>query len=417
VWAGCTNEKSILINNYYLFLIDMVLIFLGAGFSKAVAGIPDMKDLNKGFEEFLKEKNEYKLEQGYRTIKKQIEKVYKEFKLNKTDVEAILTVLENLKSGDTLCNIRDPTALYILGGSCHNLIKAAKSLTTKKNFLKIARYLKFYILTRCLEAKKKDSDQLFRLMGIHAWLKDEHIIYNYLHLGYKDPKKSDKYVYHGLKHPKNDLEHPLYFWPGSTPNIEIFTTNYDLILEDFFREYNFEFTNGQTKDKVDLSRNNKELGYEQQNIKIFKLHGSANWFTIKEKQNIFFHELPVPIDITRIGEKDKDMVIYPVAEKVWMRLPFSYLYLRFRSSLIKSDKWVFIGFSLRDKEIAEIMINASEMRYRKGESLDLYIIDPHADKIKKRLDSLRGTIHPINKGIEEVKIEDFGKCYIYSGRQ
>ena len=157
----------------------MVLIFLGAGFSKAVAGIPEMKELNRGFEDFLKKKNKYELEGHYRIIKKQIEEVYKKFKLNEPDIEDILTVLENLQSEDPLCNIRDPTALYILGGSYHNLIKAAKSLTTKKNFLKIAQYLKFYILTRCLEAKIKDSDQLFRLMGIYAWLKDEQIIYRY----------------------------------------------------------------------------------------------------------------------------------------------------------------------------------------------------------------------------------------------
>ena len=351
----------------------MMLIFVGAGFSKAVGSIPAMTGLERGFKDFLEGKNRYDLARDYNTIKNQIEKAYKEFKLDKPDIEAILTVLENLKSEDPLCNIRNPTALYILGMS-PNLIESARSSIKKEKISEITQYLKEYLINQCLKGQIKNSNLILYLFDINRVLKE------------------------WLLRESNEILKEV---SENTPSLEIFTTNYDLILENFCRKNRIRYANGETTEDgrhiVDLSEENKTLDPAQRCIKIFKLHGSANWYTIKGEDDIFYHDLVEPINRTRIGKKDKEVMIYPVTEKVWMKLPFSYSYLRFQKSLICSEEWVFVGFSFKDREIVDIIINAAEIRIKNSDPLKIWIIDPNTKEIKDRINSLKDNVEPIDK--------------------
>lgn len=371
----------------------MVLIFVGAGFSKAVAGIPDMKGFNKGFEEFLEEEGRDDLIEDYKFIKNSLEEAYRTFNLNKPDIESILTLLENFTSEDPFYNLRDPTSIFML---YHKDVRSIEIHIKKKKIVEILRYLKNYIVQVCLGAKIKKDFLLFRLIKTYSFL--------------SGPSVKEDSAPSSL-----DID-PLSLRGHS---FEIFSTNYDLVLEDIFREYNLDFTNGESriagKNIVDLSERNKDLEPQRENIKIVKLHGSANWFTIKNKEGIYYHDSSVPVKSIRYGKKDEEVIIYPVTEKIWMKPPFSKfskLYMRFQKSLINSEIWLFVGFSFRDREIVEMMVNASEIRHEKGDPLKLYIIDPDARKIKnKKLDGFIGITHSIDKKFENVKVKDLGHTY------
>lgn len=182
------------------------------------------------------------------------------------------------------------------------------------------------------------------------------------------------------------------------PNINIFTTNYDLFLENACENilqepnihfnYNDGFINKNNifiKSIFDISEYYKIISYKSKidytasyipNINIVKLHGSINWKI--EKDNIIYNNLQNEInDYNNIG------IVLPTDEKfkstVINRIYYSSLRY-FSAELERENTFLFaFGFSFRDEHINDIIKQALKTNY----SLQLFINSYNNEEYKR----------------------------------
>ena len=176
---------------------------------------------------------------------------------------------------------------------------------------------------------------------------------------------------------KADLTNPIKFF--SWLNIlnheyskEVFTTNYDLIIEKSLEQSQIPYFDGfvgsfepffwqesieQSTGRTDMTRNW---------IRLWKIHGSLSWFWKEDKTNNS-HK------IIRVGKfdnacaTDKELVIYPSKEKYdsSRKQPFIAYFDRLKNFLSSGELlFVFTGFSFSDQHINEIIFNSLRQNNR-----------------------------------------------------
>lgn len=163
----------------------------------------------------------------------------------------------------------------------------------------------------------------------------------------------------------------------------IFTTNYDLAIEKLHEGGRVELTDGFNRDKyIKPIWSRDEYDYYQpsgggEDVVLFKLHGSVDW--VSTPQGIQRVDIP-----TRNPGGAKTVIAYPSRlKKEIHEEPFRTNYDYLIACLLHAKLCVVIGFSFRDQEIVEELHLAMEL----NDELELMIIDPKADEIKKRLQS------------------------------
>ena len=170
-----------------------------------------------------------------------------------------------------------------------------------------------------------------------------------------------------------------YFWAlegllSKGNPLNIFTLNYDGVIEVYCQKNNISYTDGFNPlwDPTDFTND-----YQ---VHLFKLHGSLYWF--KGGDGVF---IKVPIKGLHIGdikyltnENVSEMMIYPELEKNKQEIVYSSLFQRFREELNKSDICVIIGYSFRDKDIRESIFDALSSK----PNLWLILVNPSAEQIK-----------------------------------
>jgi len=153
---------------------------------------------------------------------------------------------------------------------------------------------------------------------------------------------------------------------------EVFTTNYDLIIEKSLEQSQIPYFDGfvgsyepffwqesieQLVSKSDITRNW---------IRLWKIHGSLSWFWKQDLINNFEK-------IIRIGKfdnastTDKELVIYPSKEKYdsSRKQPFIAYFDRLKSFLLSGELlFIFTGFSFSDQHINEIILNCLRQNNR-----------------------------------------------------
>jgi hypothetical protein len=141
-----------------------------------------------------------------------------------------------------------------------------------------------------------------------------------------------------------------YLWTlvGLSDNgkMDIFTVNYDGIIEAFCEKKGINFTDG-------FAPNWNSKLFDSADIKIFKLHGSLYW--LRSESGKFF-KVPVKgLSVTDVkyltDETVSEMMIYPALDKDKQSEVYLWLFRRFIDGLNQSDILVVIGYSFRDKEI------------------------------------------------------------------
>ena len=155
---------------------------------------------------------------------------------------------------------------------------------------------------------------------------------------------------------------------GST-ELQVFTTNYDLVMEEYASKAGYEIVNGF-----------KPYGYmrsiwddawdphKERSMRLIKLHGSINWYSDADGNIVETGS------VTR-QEEDNDIMIEPTeGTKNYGRRPFPTLLQRFEESMKKVDMLLVIGFSYRDAEITEII------KRRLDEGMMLISVSPSASK-------------------------------------
>jgi len=173
-------------------------------------------------------------------------------------------------------------------------------------------------------------------------------------------------------------------WAGhshyKTP-IEIFTTNYDILLErglelaciPYFDGFVGNYEGSFRPDLVDSVSNSDDLVLPARWIRVWKLHGSVSWNKVEKNGSL---------KISRIGgyletESDRTLAIYPSHQKYEesRRIPFVVLNDRLRRALtIPETLCIIIGYSFSDEHINELLYDGARQN-RASEILALFHSD------------------------------------------
>jgi hypothetical protein len=154
-----------------------------------------------------------------------------------------------------------------------------------------------------------------------------------------------------------------YRWP-----IEIFTVNYDLILETAFEKLGATYFDGFVgalraqfrEDLVEASPDTRDRWLPQSFVRLWKLHGSVNWAV----------KLGPPLELYRMGAPapaGHAAAIYPSDTKYdeSRRVPFVVLQDRLRHALAHPETLMLVsGYSFGDGHINEVLFEAAVRRPR-----------------------------------------------------
>jgi hypothetical protein len=166
---------------------------------------------------------------------------------------------------------------------------------------------------------------------------------------------------------------------GDSPWLPVFTTNYDMLMEDLDAEFGsttdsrFPLTNGidgLTTEKAPLtpsllcSSDAATTGFN-----LWRLHGCVCWFYDPARSEIgFLRNRAIE------QEKVRMCVMYPGNETEHVgNDPYGFAFRSFYRHLQTCDLVVFIGFSFRDDDVMHVLLKALEER--RG-SLRLLVVDP-----------------------------------------
>jgi hypothetical protein len=148
--------------------------------------------------------------------------------------------------------------------------------------------------------------------------------------------------------------------------IEIFTVNYDLLVEKGLETVGASYFDGfvgnlEARFRPDLIEpNSTGEGLPSSFVRLWKLHGSLNWKVLPEG------------DVRRTGsavDQSEMAAIYPSDDKYNQsrRVPFLVLQDRFRRALAEPESFTLVcGYSFGDAHLNEILFNAAT-RYPRSE--------------------------------------------------
>lgn len=346
------------------------IFFIGAGGSVPF-GIPTMTDMVRGFEKWMQDSH-YGLKYLVDDIKNKLSdyKVY--------DIEALITVLQDIINYEqkSLMLYNHPSLHYFTPISTTAFVESINRLGKqyRNEATQILGDLKNYILEACWI--KQQPFELYKELFSRCIIRYD---FNY----------QDKIT----KQETNIIN-------------EIFTTNYDMVLEAYCSNYGIDWEVGEKLGKLDVSRSNINL-YEGGKHKIFKLHGSINWY-IDEKEYLRASSEPVKSGTsTSLGHKvGQELLVYPAHAKYTFREPFYTMFHHLKKCLSECKMCCVVGYSFRDEDITGLFHDAMAI----NKSLYLVLIDPNANSIKNDVFSRYiERVHPISQGFDLDAINGIGE--------
>lgn len=188
---------------------------------------------------------------------------------------------------------------------------------------------------------------------------------------------------------------------GIDSNIQIFTTNYDFVIETALKQANLPVTpiTGRTTSEVcntlDLScwddLHETDITNEIKQIKLTKLHGSIDWIRNSDgKIGVGNHLFS--------GNHENHILLYPGFKDIPQEEPFSIFHNYFEKKLLKAEKIIFIGFAFRDDYINKLLENnCSTVK-------EIIIVDPNAKKYIQPF--LHNKKEDINMGFDKESVSE-----------
>lgn len=153
---------------------------------------------------------------------------------------------------------------------------------------------------------------------------------------------------------------------------EVFTTNYDLIIEKSLEAIRAPYFDGFVGSyepffwQESVERHIKKNDLTQNWIRLWKIHGSLSWFW-KNSINSKSHKVIRLGRIEKIEEEKNEIVIYPSKEKYdsSRRQPFLVYFDRLKDYLLSGELlFLFSGYSFLDQHINEIIFNCLRQNNR-----------------------------------------------------
>jgi hypothetical protein len=345
-----------------------ILFFFGAGAS-APFGIPTMKKFVIDFEELLDKTGAEKEKELYRKIKRELQN-----HLNReVDLEDVFTVIDGLHNFDferlgtlaVFCfskHLSPPDYLYEKDTSnCESLNKKFQDFVREKCQIPEKSFNEIYTVYQdffntVYDKTSRTSSDTHRTKGNHKYCTT---------------------------------------W-------SMFTTNYDLCLEYYWRQraeisLNTGFSFDTIKNRVILNPQNFLTDSRSSGRpKLIKLHGSINWSI--EDDGTITEQVVAPYQ-PYLGQRYVgELMIYPVQQKELYVEPYVSMLLQLNRELSKKSTWIIIGYSFNDPVIQEIFIKNSD------DSKRIILVHPSASDIQ--YDKLN-----------DINCKDFLSLHQYFGRQ
>ena len=153
---------------------------------------------------------------------------------------------------------------------------------------------------------------------------------------------------------------------------EVFTTNYDLIIEKSLEASCIPYFDGFVgayepffwQESIDKLVGKEDL--TQNWIRLWKIHGSLSWFW-KQDDKTKAHQIVRIGKIENIKNDKNELVIYPSKEKYdsSRKQPFIAYFDRFKNYLLSGELlFIFTGYSFSDQHINEIIFNCLRQNNR-----------------------------------------------------
>lgn len=339
---------------------------IGAGASTAF-GIPSMKELTFQFAQFLQGQDKTGLYELYNEIADIMNAAFE----NKADVESIMSVIIGLQEDRRFKENIGDFGLFAL----YSKFSEDDIFSNLKNFDKNdlhqleTKYKQF--ISSQMELTPSRLDKAYSIF--------DNLFGNLYHY-YNNMNPQEKAEPYSSMSPSQRTFHN---------NINIFTTNYDTIIEKYFRS--------QLTDRIFYTGAREETGAEnildmdhfvrtcfstqktQPSMRIIKLHGSINW--IKDKYgNLIqksFEDSHQSIGRTnQTGYIQDEIMIYPLSQKQLYLSPFIQLFNYLEKELRNEKIWIVIGYSFRDIFIRN-MFEKSIDTVKK-----IILVTPHSDGVK-----------------------------------
>lgn len=315
------------------------LIFLGAGASSPF-GIPTMKDLVKLFEADLKKHGDSPEVDLYGRVKEILREKYDE-----PDLEAVFSVIDRLSQNIRIDKWDDSTYFYYRA----YLEKYEKAELPPDKYKEIK--------TKDIETAKSLKTKFEEFIKDNCLIKDN----NFEKIDKVYSEFFDHLAKEGHEAKIRGIEIPIgagYISSGNHyyRNWSFFTTNYDMCIESYWEGKDISINTGFRYDPGRRSTiMDAQIFGNQPYLKLFKLHGSINWFREEDGKIVEYPHRPTSTSFRRrrpLGE----VMIYPISEKYMYTNPFLDMFYHFRNELVKSSCWLIIGYSLRDEAIKNLLL-------------------------------------------------------------
>lgn len=197
-------------------------------------------------------------------------------------------------------------------------------------------------------------------------------------------------------------------------DLRIFSLNYDLIFERSFNsdEESLVYT-GFSQDRWVGDFEDPHL---REKIKLFKLHGSLDWYFDKEEEEV----------LQGYDSSAKPLIVFGSGPKIQSYDPFLSLLSGFRSHLRDASLFVTVGYSFQDKYINNILIQSLSSEVNK----QLLVVDPFLEdekmKFIQRIEDFQSTrsltdiisftqISPDKVEFAKMTAKDFFEQYFTNG--
>jgi NAD-dependent SIR2 family protein deacetylase len=134
--------------------------------------------------------------------------------------------------------------------------------------------------------------------------------------------------------------------------LEIFTLNYDGIIDLFCEKYKIEYSDG-----FNPYWDSQNFENSQTTLKIYRLHGSLYWFKTVSGKSIRVPIIGLDLDKVKYISSEilSEIMIYPTLQKEKFSEIYSWLNNKFITKLKDSNLLLIIGYSFRDQDITSII--------------------------------------------------------------
>jgi hypothetical protein len=334
-----------------------ITVFLGAGASVPF-GIPDTVKIVENLEKDLK---------CYADRIHGIRENVRKFGFL-DDIEAVLAV------ADFWANPKD--AILEIGPSFAEATNLAPACFKKRlREARMSQRIKDYIVRKCFIS---EEEIITNIMSIYGQFFQS--LAQTFNLPYCDPK--------------GRLE---------CPAIDVFTTNYDNVIELYAKRNGVRIYDGYREQVTGYYVFEPEY-YETSvaALRLYKLHGTVTYAKLDSGEVERLTLIPKKGPLVIAGRKAFPDLIYPGMHRYLAREPQLELLNLLKKKLLFCRICIVVGYSFRDPNIRQLFTDVC----RKNNSLKIYLISPHADRIikEKNLDTSR--FIPVKKRFEKLDVRN-----------